>query len=107
MQISRDTQATYEYYWSHGMISDEIGLTIMNDCNFNASYDNLSKSCKDAMVDAQDVVSEYIDNYDVILDVCYPSIAEQELRLKKMVLFAFHLFCFGDDIFIFNNGFMN
>ncbi|XP_024634302.1 serine carboxypeptidase-like 43 isoform X2 [Medicago truncatula] len=90
LQFSRDTQATYEYYWSHGMISDEIGLTIMNDCNFDASYDNLSKSCKDAMVDAQDIVSDYIDNYDVILDVCYPSIAEQELRLKRMVQKALH-----------------
>lgn len=81
------------------MISDEIHLTLKNDCDFNATYDNLSKSCKDAMIDVQGIVSDYVDNYDVILDVCYPSIAQQELRLKKMVLFPF---CFGHfDIFIF------
>jgi serine carboxypeptidase-like clade 2 len=45
------------------------------------------------MLDAQDIVGDYIDSYDVILDVCYPSIAEQELRLKKMVHFvSFNLF---------------
>jgi serine carboxypeptidase-like clade 2 len=87
--LDRDTQAIYEYFWSHGMISDEIGLAIMNYCNYNATdRDNLTKSCKDAMLDAQDIVGDYIDSYDVILDVCYPSIAEQELRLKKMVHFV-------------------
>lgn len=70
------------------MISDEIGISIMNDCNFDTTSANLSKSCQNAMVDAQDIVGSYIDEYDVILDVCYPSIAEQELKLKKMVLFA-------------------
>ncbi|KAK1384384.1 hypothetical protein POM88_022119 [Heracleum sosnowskyi] len=33
---------------------------------------------------ANDIVGEYVNNYDVILDVCYPSIAEQELRLRKI-----------------------
>ncbi|WJX40356.1 Serine carboxypeptidase-like 42 [Trifolium repens] len=85
LKLDRDTQAIYEYFWSHGMISDEIGLAIMNYCNYNATdRDNLTKSCNDAMLDAQDIVGDYIDSYDVILDVCYPSIAEQELRLKKM-----------------------
>ncbi|XP_004515138.1 serine carboxypeptidase-like 42 [Cicer arietinum] len=84
LELNRDTQATYEYFWSHGMISDEIGISIMNDCNFDTTSANLSKSCQNAMVDAQDIVGSYIDEYDVILDVCYPSIAEQELKLKKM-----------------------
>lgn len=65
------------------MISDEIGLAIMKDCN----SDNASKSCNDARNEANDIVGDYIDSYDVILDVCYPSIAEQELRLKRMVQF--------------------
>jgi len=45
----------------------------------------VSKSCNDAINKANEIVGEYINNYDVILDVCYPSIVEQELRLKKMV----------------------
>lgn len=71
------------------MISDEIGLTIMKDCDFDdyafASPHNVSESCMDALNEANEIVGNYIDNYDVILDVCYPSIVEQELRLKKMV----------------------
>ncbi|KAL2894129.1 Serine carboxypeptidase-like 42 [Bienertia sinuspersici] len=76
------------FFWSHGMISDEIGLAIMNQCNFEdytfASPHNESDSCNNAISQANDIVGEYINNYDVILDICYPSIVEQELRLKKM-----------------------
>lgn len=88
LKLNRDIPSTYEFYWSHGMISDEIGLTIMNDCDFddytNASPHNVSQSCNDAVNEATRIVGDYINPYDVILDVCYPSIVEQELRLKKM-----------------------
>lgn len=82
------------------MISDEVGLTIMNECDFDdyafESPHNVTKSCNDAIGEANSIVGEYINNYDVILDVCYPSIVEQELRLRKMVLyiFPFPLFVF-------------
>ncbi|KAL5145584.1 Serine carboxypeptidase-like 42 [Glycine soja] len=88
LKLDRDAQATYEYFWSHGMISDEIGLAITNDCDFDdyvfASAHNMSKSCNEAINEANEIVGDYINNYDVILDVCYPSIVEQELRLKKI-----------------------
>ena len=77
------------------MVSDEIGLTIKNDCDFG----NVSKSCNEAIKATRKIVSEYVDNYDVILDVCYPAIAEQEIRLKKMVTFVFGLLCSANDIF--------
>lgn len=81
------------------MISDEIGLAITNDCDFDdyvfASTHNVSKSCNEAINEANEIVGDYINNYDVILDVCYPSIVEQELRLKKIVQCLFH-FCFVD-----------
>ncbi|GKU90586.1 hypothetical protein SLEP1_g4567 [Rubroshorea leprosula] len=88
LKLDRDIPAAYEFFWSHGMISDEIGLTIMNECDFddytNASPHNVSHSCNDAITEANGIVSNYINQYDVILDVCYPSIVEQELRLRKM-----------------------
>ncbi|CAL0306345.1 unnamed protein product [Lupinus luteus] len=88
LKLDRDTQATYEYFWSHGMVSDEIGIAITNDCDFDdyvyENPNNLSESCNDAISEANEIVGEYINNYDVILDVCYPSIVEQELRLKKV-----------------------
>lgn len=85
------------------MISDELGLKIMNECDFDdytfSSPHNVSHSCSDLIKEANLVVGDYVDNYDVILDVCYPSIVEQELRLRKMVYFVTHfswhmLFCF-------------
>lgn len=84
------------------MISDEIGLAIMNDCNFDDySYEsphNVSNSCNNAIYEANLIVGNYINNYDVILDVCYPSIAEQELRLKKMV--GLFQFCSGQMLLV-------
>lgn len=73
------------------MISDEIGRAIMYDCDFDDytfdSPHNVSQSCNNAISEANKIVGDYINNYDVILDVCYPSIVEQELRLRKMVWF--------------------
>ncbi|PQQ21860.1 hypothetical protein Pyn_19898 [Prunus yedoensis var. nudiflora] len=88
LRLDRDIPATYEYFWSHGMISDEIGLTIMNECDFDdyafPNPHNVTVKCNTAISQANQIVGEYINNYDVILDVCYPSIVQQELRLRKM-----------------------
>ncbi|XP_059630560.1 serine carboxypeptidase-like 42 [Cornus florida] len=88
LRLDRDAPATYEFFWSHGMISDEVGLAIMNDCDFEdytfASPHNVTQSCNQAMSEANSIVGSYINSYDVILDVCYPSIVEQELRLRKL-----------------------
>ncbi|CAK9145731.1 unnamed protein product [Ilex paraguariensis] len=88
LKLDRDVPATYEFFWSHGLISDEIGLAIMNECNFDdytfGSPHNVSHACNHAMFEANHIVGGYINNYDVMLDVCYPSIVQQELRLRKM-----------------------
>lgn len=71
------------------MISDEVGLAIMNECDFDdytfGSPHNVTGACNHAISEANDIVGNYINNYDVILDVCYPSIVQQELRLKELV----------------------
>ncbi|KAE9608919.1 hypothetical protein Lal_00020378 [Lupinus albus] len=89
LKLGSNEQARYEYYWSHGMISDEIGLTIKKECIFDdrVSSDivNVSKACLLAKNEASESVGRYINHYDVILDVCYPAIAEQELRLHKSI----------------------
>ncbi|XP_057987120.1 serine carboxypeptidase-like 42 isoform X2 [Hevea brasiliensis] len=88
LRLDRDVPATYEFFWSHGMISDEIGLKVMNECQFDdytfSNPHNVTVSCNEAIAEANSIVGDYINNYDVILDVCYPSLAEQELRLRKM-----------------------
>ncbi|PNT63945.1 hypothetical protein BRADI_4g22556v3, partial [Brachypodium distachyon] len=89
LKLDRDVPATFEYFWSHGMISDEIFLAINKGCDFEDytfnNPHNESKSCNDAIAEANGIVGNYVNNYDVILDVCYPSIVMQELRLRKYV----------------------
>ncbi|XP_043720618.1 serine carboxypeptidase-like 42 [Telopea speciosissima] len=88
LRLDRDIPSVYEFIWSHGMISDEIGLTIMNECDFDdytyPSPHNETVSCNAAISKANKVVGDYVNGYDVIVDVCYPSIVQQELRLRKM-----------------------
>ncbi|XP_074334598.1 serine carboxypeptidase-like 42 isoform X2 [Apium graveolens] len=88
LKLDRDAPSTYEFFWSHGMISDEVGLAIMNECDFDdytfGSPHNVTDACNHAISEANDIVGNYINPYDVILDVCYPSIVQQELRLRKL-----------------------
>ncbi|AED94786.1 serine carboxypeptidase II-like [Arabidopsis thaliana] len=88
LKLDRDSPATYEFFWSHGMISDELKLTITSQCDFDdytfASPHNVSTACNEAISETENIITEYVNNYDVLLDVCYPSIVQQELRLKKM-----------------------
>ncbi|KAM0940592.1 putative carboxypeptidase D [Dioscorea sansibarensis] len=87
LKLDRDASSAYKFFWSHGMISDELGLKIMNQCNFKdyafSSPHDVSKSCGEAITDAHRVAGNHITSYDIILDVCYPSIVEQQLRLQK------------------------
>ncbi|KAL1198776.1 Serine carboxypeptidase-like 44 [Cardamine amara subsp. amara] len=88
LKLDRDIPATYEFFWSHGMISDELGLTVMNQCDFEdytfSGSHNISKSCEAAMSEAGTIITRYVNYYDVLLDVCYPSLFEQEMKIKKM-----------------------
>ncbi|CAI0625463.1 unnamed protein product [Linum tenue] len=88
LNLDQDAGSPYEYFWSHGMMSDELHQKITNECDFDdytfENPHNESESCNDALSTAMNVVGNYVNNYDVLLDVCYPSIFEQELRLKKL-----------------------
>ncbi|ERN19941.1 serine carboxypeptidase-like 42 [Amborella trichopoda] len=88
LKLDVDAAASYQYFWSHGLISDETGSAILDQCNFDDyvlgnSPHNVSMACDDAMEKANREVGNYVNAYDVILDVCYPSIVQQELRLRK------------------------
>eukprot|EP01018_Ginkgo_biloba_P039224 Gb_00876 [translate_table: standard] len=89
LRLNVDTASTYEYLWSHGLISDESNIAIKKSCRFDyitsIEFLNLSKECSDVLVQADQEVGNYVNEYDVILDVCPPSLIEQELRLRRMV----------------------
>lgn len=101
--MTQDFKSRFEYFWSHGMISDESYHVIINDCNFEDEASPNSNVCNNAINETNASVGNYTDFYDVILDVCNPSLVEQELRLKKRVFFmslSFLLFCFSHIFFI-------
>ncbi|KAL6504829.1 Serine carboxypeptidase-like 42 [Orobanche hederae] len=89
LKVNPDVPAVYDYLWSHGLISDEIKLAITKECDFDCySYAGTNNAtqypCLDALNEAFKIVGDYADFYGVIYDVCYPSIVEQQLRLRKM-----------------------
>lgn len=90
LKLDVDAAASWEYLWSHGLISEETNDAIMNHCNFDdyvMSDDahNVSQECTVAMEQGNQELGDYVNQYDVILDFCYPSLVEQELRLKRKV----------------------
>ncbi|XP_042512928.1 serine carboxypeptidase-like 42 isoform X2 [Macadamia integrifolia] len=72
LRLDRDAPSVYEFFWSHGMISDEIGLTIMNECDFNdytfSEPHNVTASCNDAIGQANKATK-----MSVGVDVCISS----------------------------------
>ncbi|EFJ34710.1 serine carboxypeptidase-like enzyme [Selaginella moellendorffii] len=90
LNLAVDTSAMYEYFWSHGLISDETFQALSNSCKFE-DYElgladhNVSNACNDGILQSNTEVGRFINNYDVILDVCLPSIFLQEVRLKQQM----------------------
>ncbi|MCD9640412.1 Serine carboxypeptidase-like 42 [Datura stramonium] len=59
-RLDRDNFLQPMNFWSHGMISDEVGLAIMNQCDFDdytfGSPHNVSQACNNAISEANTVV---------------------------------------------------
>ncbi|CAI9103958.1 OLC1v1002557C1 [Oldenlandia corymbosa var. corymbosa] len=89
LRLDKDSLSVFEYYWSHGMMSDELWDQVSRDCDFNdytfTGDHNQTSQCNEVMNKAYQVISDYVDPYDVFIDVCYDNIAAQELRLRKLV----------------------
>ncbi|KAJ0246206.1 hypothetical protein HA466_0177650 [Hirschfeldia incana] len=100
LKLETDTSAAYEFLWSHGIISDEHRHAIIRQCDFT-SLPNISKECIEALTEVS-FVSKYLNVYDVLLDLCFPSIIEQELRLKKMMSMGVDVCMMHEREFYFN-----
>ncbi|KAJ7518690.1 hypothetical protein O6H91_20G003600 [Diphasiastrum complanatum] len=89
LNLAVDTEAMYEYFWSHGLISDDTYEAVMHSCDFDdyvlGVEHNVSNKCDDKMTESNNEVGQFINNYDVILDVCLPSLVLQEVRLKQQI----------------------
>lgn len=91
-RLSVDIAATYDYFWSHGMISDLVYEDIVRSCDFEGyqmTWDlaggNVSEACRNYIAEANNTVGAYVSQFDVIRDVCNTSFAQQELILGRKV----------------------
>ncbi|XP_057824274.1 serine carboxypeptidase-like 42 [Cryptomeria japonica] len=80
--LNVDSIATFDYYWSHGLTSDESYISFKKKC---VDITNSNKECDDIIDEIENEVGNYVDPYDVIVDICPTELIEQELRLQKKV----------------------
>ncbi|KAH9323355.1 hypothetical protein KI387_017994, partial [Taxus chinensis] len=91
LNFENDLNARAEFLWSHGLICDQSYKKMVYVCNYSRYvhefyHHNLSASCEQVNSVVSNEVSNFIDNYDVTLDVCLSSIAMQSKTVKTMLL---------------------
>lgn len=102
LEFNTDFNARSEYFWSHGLISDSTLEILTKVCNYSSirrqrQNGNLEEVCAKASKQLYDEVSDYVDEYDVTLDVCLSSVNQQAYVLNQLVSFFYflhtHLIC--------------
>ncbi|XP_021807909.1 serine carboxypeptidase-like 45 [Prunus avium] len=90
LDFNNDFNSVAEYYWSHGLISDATFESFTSVCNYSQivrqiiNTGTLSPTCAAVSNQVQTEVSDFIDQYDVTLDVCLSSAAAQSRKLTQL-----------------------
>ncbi|KAK7336437.1 hypothetical protein VNO77_16978 [Canavalia gladiata] len=84
-----DFNSKAEFLWSHGLISDSTYKAFTTVCNYSTvvrlyQNGNLSGVCNTTYNLVVNEVSEYIDVYDVTLDVCLSPVNQQAYMLNQV-----------------------
>ena len=93
LEFNTDLNAEDEYKWSHGVISDFSYQLLTSYCNTSrmtreAIRGNLSDACSIVNRQISKESSDFIDDYDVIADVCIPSNSSLQFDIAKHPLFS-------------------
>jgi len=96
LEFNTDFNARSEYFWSHGLISDSTFEILTRVCNYSSirrqrQNGNLGGVCEKASKQLYAEVSDYVDEYDVTLDVCLSSVNQQAYVLHQLVSFFYFL----------------
>lgn len=96
LDFNLDLNSKAEYLSSHGLISDATFEIATSVCNYSQIYrqsviQNAPLSPDSIAVNNQvhTEVSEFINNYDVSLDVCLSSVVAQSQMLNQLVRIFF------------------
>ncbi|KAG5055016.1 hypothetical protein JHK85_007526 [Glycine max] len=91
LEFNTDFNSRSEYLWSHGLISDSTYEVLTRVCNFSSirrqmQNGNLRGVCGKANKLLDSEISNYVDEYDVTLDVCLSSVNQQAYVLNQLNL---------------------
>ncbi|CAB4286250.1 unnamed protein product [Prunus armeniaca] len=90
LDFNTDFNTGAEYYWSHGLISDATFESFTSVCNYSQmlrqiiNTGKLSPACAAVYNQVQTEISNFINQYDVTLDVCLSSDAAQSRKLTQL-----------------------
>ncbi|XP_051150689.1 serine carboxypeptidase-like 45 [Andrographis paniculata] len=88
LEFDTDFNSRAEFLWSHGLISDAAYYQFTHVCNYSqirreAARGGLSPVCSRVNKIVSSEMSQFIDSYDVTLDVCLSSVLLQAEALKQ------------------------
>lgn len=89
LEFNTDFNSRAEYYWSHGLVSDDTYELFNNLCNYSqirrqAQKNALTPICSRVNSQATREISKFINGYDVTLDVCLSSVGSQARVLSQL-----------------------
>lgn len=99
LEFNTDFNSRAAYFWSHGLVSDSSYENFNKICNYSQirrqfqTTGKLSPPCDRVWHQAATEISGYIDEYDVILDVCLSSLSSQSRLLNQLVIPFFNPSC--------------
>ena len=87
LEYATDLNSRAEFFWSHGLISDSTYTFFTATCNYSryvSEYyrDSVSEVCLRVMTQVNKETSNFVDKYDVTLDVCISSVLWQSKYLR-------------------------
>ena len=90
LEFNTDFNARGEYLWSHGLISDDTYELFNHICNYSqirrqVQMDSLTPVCHRVITQASREISEFINSYDVTLDICLSTVGSQAEVLNRLV----------------------
>ncbi|KAJ0791776.1 putative carboxypeptidase D [Helianthus annuus] len=88
LEFNTDFNSRGEYLWSHGLISDDTYDMFKNVCNYSTirrqdNFNAVTPRCAVVANQASKEISDYIDTYDVTLDICLSNIFSQSQVLDR------------------------
>lgn len=84
-----DNNAETLFLWARGLNNDDNEKIVSQHCDWNTYIQNdlkdaVPKLCESGLNESDAQAGEFINYYDVILDVCLPESATQEMTLRNM-----------------------